>query len=165
MLKLVRSITAALAFSAATLSALAPAAAEQSCDRWVASVEQREEGKALTASVCAPGKDRDSVLEIVCHGNKVNIRYLVVINNDAEPKYQKQNFVFRAGNKRRRVFMTYEAMDGAFTAYLPRSHALFEMLMSGDEVDVAATRDKLRAPGFTLTGSRMAISRVISECR
>lgn len=165
MLKLNCWIAAAIAFSAVTLSQTMPLAAKQSCDRWTAAMEQREEGKAMTASVCATGADRDNILELVCFGDQINVRYLVMIKNDAEPKFQMQGVVFQSGNKRRLISMAYEGLDGAFAAYLPKSHPLFEMLMSGDQLELSATRDKLRVPAFTLRGSRKAISLVMSRCR
>ena len=157
---------AVAAASLAVASLATPASAQnQSCDRWTSAVERREEGKALTASVCAPGKDRDSILEIVCHGREVNIRYLVVINNDAEPKFSKQPIEFKVDGDVGEVSMAYEAMDGAFAGYFPTTSPLLTMLMSGKSVAVSATRERLRVPVFTLKGSRKAISRVISKCR
>lgn len=157
---------AAIVASLAIATLAMPATAQnQSCDRWTAAVEQREEGKALTASVCAPGKDRDSVLEIVCHGREVNIRYLVVIKNDAEPKFSKQPIEFKVDGDVGEVSMVYEAMDGAFAGYFPTTSPLLTLLMSGKLVAVSATRERLRVPVFTLKGSRKAISRVISKCR
>jgi hypothetical protein len=148
-----------------TLIARPVGAVAASCNTWSAAVVEREEGRALTASVCAPGQDRDSVLEIVCFGEQVNLRYLVVVAGNTDPKVLKQDFIFKTGTSSRRVFMQFEGLDGAFTAYLPASHPLFETMMSGDDLSVAATKERLPEPRFTLKGSRKAISKVVSSCR
>jgi hypothetical protein len=157
------AILAAMILSA--ISARSPEASAASCKSWSAAVVEREEGKAMTASVCAPGADRDSILEVVCFGEQVNLRYLVVVAGNTDPKVLKQDFVVRTDKSSRRLFMQFEGLDGAFTAYLPASHPLFEAMMSGGELSLTATGEKLQAPTFTLKGSRQAIGKVIGGCR
>ena len=58
----------------------APAAAaddgDGDCKAWTAAVQEREEGPALTATACAKTDTHDAILEIVCFGEEVNVRYI-----------------------------------------------------------------------------------------
>ena len=97
----------------------APAAAaddgDGDCKAWTAAVQEREEGPALTATACAKTDTHDAILEIVCFGEEVNIRYIHAPDKGADEFGTKRDFLFITNKGRRAVFMTFEGLDGAFT--------------------------------------------------
>ena len=141
------------------------ASATSSCGVWSTSKDRREEGRQWTASICAPGKGRDALLEIVCSGDNLNIRYLPVLPDDADPKDGMQDFVFSTSTGSRRVALGYEGLDGAFATNLDRRHPLFEMIMSGDELTIRDGNRKVATQLYTLKGSRKAVSKLMRMCR
>ena len=149
------------------LSAFAPlvAAQQPSCARWGVAMVQREEGRQWTASVCTPRKTRDALLEIVCAGGDLNIRYQPVLRDGTDPADGMRDFDFAMSSGTRRVALGFEGLDGAFATDLDRRHPLFEMLMSGDRLRIRDTRGAVATHSYTLAGSRKALTKLMAQCR
>ncbi len=147
----------------------APAAAaddgDGDCKAWTAAVQEREEGPALTATACAKTDTHDAILEIVCFGEEVNIRYIHAPDKGADEFGPKRDFLFITNKGRRAVFMTFEGLDGAFTAYLDKEHPLFELLMESRTLSVEDPTHRLKSRKITLKDSRDAITSVIETCK
>ena len=147
----------------------APAAAaddgDGDCKAWTAAVQEREEGPALTATACAKTDTHDAILEIVCFGEEVNIRYIHAPDKGADEFGPKRDFLFITNKGRRAVFMTFEGLDGAFTAYLDKEHPLFELLMESRTLSVEDPTQRLKSRKITLKDSRGAITSVIETCK
>jgi hypothetical protein len=156
------AVLAALALSFMTGPSVA---AGQSCSAWSTAKVEREEGKQWTASVCTRRKDRDASLEIVCFGDKWNIRYLPVLTDDFAPTDGTRDFVFRTSNGKHPVGLGYEGLDGAFATVLSHRHPLFEMIMSGDELSIVDTKSKVDTQSYTLKSSRQALTKLGMKCR
>lgn len=145
---------------------VAPAhAAQSSCNAWHVAKVDREEGQRWTASVCAKRKDRDAFLEIVCYGDKLNIRYQPVLPEGGDPKDGMSDFVFKTSSGQRRVALGFEGLDGAFATDLDRRHPLFEMMMSGDRLNIRDSKAKVATQSYTLAGSRKALTTLMRSCR
>jgi hypothetical protein len=147
----------------------APAAAaddgDGDCKAWTAAVQEREEGPALTATACAKTDTHDAILEIVYFGEEVNIRYIHAPDKGADEFGPKRDFLFITNKGRRAVFMTFEGLDGAFTAYLDKEHPLFELLMESRTLSVEDPTHRLKSRKITLKDSRDAITSVIETCK
>lgn len=161
---MLKSSAAAVVAALIAIVTAIPATAQQSCDAWQMARVQREEGRAWTASVCAPRKDRDAHLEIVCFGEKINIRYMPVLPDGADPLDTRWTFTLATSTGSHSLPMTFEAMDGAFTAYLDTAHPVFETIMSGAELTLREARGRVPETIYTLRGSRAAVSRLIGQC-
>lgn len=61
--------------------------------------------------------------------------------------------------------MTFEGLDGAFTAYLDKEHPLFELLMESRTLSVEDPTQRLKSRKITLKESRDAITSVIATCK
>lgn len=153
-----------LATACALLAPAAPALAE-SCRTWDIAKVEREEGRQWTASVCTPRAQRDALLEIVCSGDNLNIRYQPVLPENHAPPDGMRDFVFATGGDTRRVALGFEGLDGAFATDLDRRHPLFEEIMSGDRLAIRDPRGKVATHRYTLAGSRKAVTRLLKECR
>ena len=138
---------------------------DSDCKAWTAAVQEREEGPALTATACAKTDTHDAILEIVCFGEKVNIRYIHAPDKGADEFGPKRDFLFITNKGRRAVFMTFEGLDGAFTAYLDKEHPLFELLMESRTLSVEDPTHRLKSRKITLKDSRDAITSVIETCK
>ena len=134
------------------------------CKAWSAAIQEREEGPALTATACAKTDTHDALLEIVCFGERVNMRYIHAPDKGADEFGPKRDFLFITNKGRRAVFMTFEGLDGAFTAYLEKDHPLFEMLMAARSLSIEDPTRRLRSQKMTLANSRDAITAVTSRC-
>lgn len=148
-----------------TVSAVPVGAQQSSCSAWDVAKVEREEGRQWTASVCAKRQDRDAILEIVCYGDKLNIRYQPVLPEGGDPKDGMSDFVFKMSSGERRVALGFEGLDGAFATDLDRRHPLFEMMMGGDQLSIRDTKGKVAAQTYTLTGLRKALTRLMAKCR
>ena len=138
---------------------------DSDCKAWTAAVQEREEGPALTATACAKTDTHDAILEIVCFGEKVNIRYIHAPDKGADEFGPKRDFLFITNKGRRAVFMTFEGLDGAFTAYLDKEHPLFELLMESRTLSVEDPTHRLKSRKITLKDSRDAITSVIETSK
>ena len=138
---------------------------DSDCKAWTAAVQEREEGPALTATACAKTDTHDAILEIVCFGEKVNIRDIHAPDKGADEFGPKRDFLFITNKGRRAVFMTFEGLDGAFTAYLDKEHPLFELLMESRTLSVEDPTHRLKSRKITLKDSRDAITSVIETCK
>ena len=138
---------------------------DSDCKAWTAAVQEREEGPALTATACAKTDTHDAILEIVCFGEKVNIRYIHAPDKGADEFGPKRDFLFITNKGRRAVFMTFEGLDGAFTAYLAKEQPLFELLMESRTLSVEDPTHWLKSRKITLKDSRDAITSVIETCK
>jgi hypothetical protein len=138
---------------------------DHDCKAWTAAVQEREEGPALTAMACAKTDTHDAILEIVCFGEEVNIRYIHAPDKGADEFGPKRDFLFITNKGRRAVFMTFEGLDGAFTAYLDKEHPLFELLMESRTLSVEDPTHRLKSRKITLKDSRDAITSVIETCK
>ena len=67
---------------------------DHDCKAWTAAVQEREEGPALTATACAKTDTHDAILEIVCFGEQVNIRYIHAPGKGADEFGPKRDFLF-----------------------------------------------------------------------
>ena len=122
------------------------------------------EGPALTATACAKTDTHDALLEVVCFGERVNVRYIHAPDKGADEFGPKRDFLFITNKGRRAVFMTFEGLDGAFTAYLEKDHPLFEMLMAARSLSIEDPTRRLRSQKMTLANSRDAITAVTARC-
>ena len=138
---------------------------DSDCKAWTAAVQEREEGPALTATACAKTDTHDAILEIVCFGEKVNIRYIHAPDKGADEFGPKRDFLFITNKGRRADFMTFEGLDGAYTAYLDKEHPLFELLMESRTLSVEDPTHRLKSRKITLKDSRDAITSVIETCK
>ena len=127
-------------------------------------MERREEGEALTASVCAKTETHDALLEVLYVGEQVNVRYIHAPGRGAEEFGPKRDFLFITNKARRALFMTFEGLDGAFTAYLDKEHPLFEMLMTGSSLSIEDPTRRVDSRMLRLKGSREAIEKVLAGC-
>lgn len=157
---------AAIGLSAGVLAGGATMAqgGENDCTAWTAKVQEREEGPALTAMACAKTDTHDAIVEIVCFGEKANIRYIHAPDKGADEFGPKRDFLFITNKGRRSIFMTFEGLDGAFTAYLDKEHPLLALLMESRTLSVEDPTRRLRSQKITLKDSRDAIEAVISRC-
>lgn len=156
----------ACASALATLLLVSPlwSSDAHACQRWAFAVSQEEEGPTPNAGACARDDGGQTHLDIRCSGRDINIRYTPRVDGDFSN--QQRVFVFETEVSSVRLDMAYEGMDGAFTAYLGSRHRIFEMLMSGDGLNVYLDRQRgVPERRFGLSGSRAAISRVLRACR
>lgn len=154
-----------LAISLMASFIVATAAEASSCRGWDVAKVEREEGRQWTASVCTPRRTRDALLEIVCSGGDLNIRYQPVLPESRSGGDGLRDFIFEVSSGRRRVALGYEGLDGAFATDLDRRHPLFEMIMRGDRLRIRDTRGLVATHSYTLAGSRKAITQLIAQCR
>lgn len=131
------------------------------CTTWSASVEQLEEGRALVASVCSKQDERTFLL-VRCFPPGLNIRYSPAIDGDFN-NFQR-DLIFETDQGKRPVFVTYEGLDGAFSAYLPLGHTAAEMLKSGKTITIRDPRRQAPSHTFPLSGSRKALEKLEKSC-
>jgi len=177
----------ALVVLVAVTASSVPAMAAPGCATWEVARQQREEGPMWTASICAAaeprpfeqssnynldkgatiprGMARPALLELVCFGRDLNLRFSPVIANDADYANARMAFKVTADGAQHRLRLDFEGMDGAFTTRLPFHHPLFEAMMRGNRVKIAETRAQIAPVSFSLAGSRRAITRLIDQCR
>ncbi|KUO61630.1 MAG: hypothetical protein APF80_11085 [Alphaproteobacteria bacterium BRH_c36] len=154
-------MTLLIAVLAAALSAAAPAIARD-CTTWNAALEELEEGRALVASVCAKDDERTIVM-IRCFPPGLNVRYMPATENEFA-NFQR-HLILETDEAERPVFVTYEGLDGAFSAYLPVGHTEVEMLKTGKTVTIRDPQEKAPSHAFSLGGSRQAIETLEKSCR
>ncbi len=154
-----------LAISLLAPLGVATAAQASACRGWAVAKVEREEGRQWTASVCTPRQTRDALLEIVCSGGDLNIRYQPVLPESRSGADGLRDFIFEMSSGRRRVALGYEGLDGAFATDLDRRHPLFEMLMRGDRLRIRDTRGAVATHSYTLAGSRKALTKLMAQCR
>ncbi len=156
-----RAVAFFIALLVVPLVPTAPAMARD-CTTWDASLEELEEGRALVASVCNKDDNR-TIIMVRCFPPGVNIRYAPVIDGDFN-NFQR-DLVFETDEKERPVFVTYEGLDGAFTAYLPIGHTAVEMMKSGKAITIRDPQGKVPSHTFALAGSRQALEKLEKKCR
>lgn len=156
-----RAVDLFVALLAAPFVVGQPAAARE-CGTWDASMQELEEGRAMVASVCSNDDGGRSFLEARCFPPGLNIRYVPVVDGDFNNL--QRDLVFVTDDKQRPVFVTYEGLDGAFSAYLPLGHTALEMLKSGKTVTVRDPEGKVPSRTFALGGSRKAFDKLEKSC-
>ena len=158
---------AALAVLALTLGfgalPFVPGKAADECRVWQIGMSEEEEGRTLVASICAGPEARDAQLAVRCFGQTLNLRYRP--GDDADHNDAKRDFLFRAGKRRRPVFLAHEGLDGAFAAYLVEEHTVFEMLKAGRSLQITDPLGRVAPVRFTLNGARTAIDLLVKRCK
>jgi len=124
-------------------------------------MEELEEGPTLVASVCNKKDDRTFIL-VRCFPPGLNIRYSPV--HDGDFNNFQRDLIFQTDEKTRPVFVTYEGLDGAFSAYLPIGHTALEMLKSGKSITIRDAERKAPEHAFALTNSRQALEKLEKSC-
>ncbi|MEO1281411.1 MAG: hypothetical protein AAFV69_06730 [Pseudomonadota bacterium] len=133
------------------------------CSAWDLSVQQQEEGREWTASVCASKQDTNTILEVRCFGSDVGVRYMPAVDFPFPDKGRDIEYV--VDGRVRPVFVQYEGMDGALSAYIPFDHTVVQMLKSGANVEIRDPESVAPTRTFILTGARKAIDGLVSRCR
>lgn len=145
----------------ATTFSVTPPVVAGDCTTWKASMEELEEGRALVASVCAKDDERTIVM-VQCLPQGLNIRYMPAVDGDFS-NFQR-DIMFETDEKKRPVFVSYEGLDGAFSAYVPVGHTAVEMMKGGKTLTISDPEGKVPSATFALTGSRQAFDKLEKSC-
>lgn len=129
---------------------------------WVAEMVEDEGGPLLTAYVegDAPGAYPPR-LSFIC-GDEAGLRYLPA--NEAGMPDMAIDFAFSTESAEIMVPMQYEAMDGAFGAYFPKTGEIIGLLKGGVDLLVRSADGSVPPQTFSLAGSRAAIDKVLAAC-
>lgn len=162
--RLVRS--GVLAAALASPFAAGPAAA--SChERWVAAVDDFEEGPRMNASVCGAPADTQALIELRCAGrDRLMLRYAPGYDGDGpaiEPGDARM-LAWTIGGETYPRQWQYEALDGMYAVYPPLDDALITALARGVDAAVSDPAGLLPESRFTLVGSSAAIRTVKQAC-
>lgn len=140
----------------------APASAD--CRVWQIDRSEGEEGPELVAQICAGPEPRDPQIIVRCSGpNQLNLRFLP--GDDGDHSGARRDFLLRADQRRRPVFLAYEGLDGAFAGYLVDDHTVFEMMKSARSLQVSDPSGKVPTAMFTLNGARTALELLVKNCK
>src|SRR5579863_7404426 len=106
-------------------------------DGWVAQMENDEGGKVLVASVAGdPDGKLTPTLRLMCGGSKgVMLRY--TMTTDTGGPGSQVNLLFENESKQVRMSLAYEAMDGAFVAYFPKTAPMIDLLENGPDLYIS----------------------------
>jgi hypothetical protein len=134
-------------------------------DGWVAQKEDDEGGPVMVASVSAdPVGKITPTLRLMCDGAKGMMLRYDMASDDGQPG-SEADFLFENEVTQGRLHMAYEAMDGAFAAYFPKTDPIVTLLQTGTDVLVSESSGNYPAQTFSLTGSSKAIGTLLKGCK
>jgi hypothetical protein len=138
-----------------------PAAAH--AEGWTAQMQEDEGGPVLVASVTAEAVgDFTPTLRLLCDGDTLVLRYEMA-SQDGAPG-SAGDFRFENEHDQVTLHMLYEAMDGAFAAYVPLTDPVIPLLETGADLFISETGGNYPAQSFSLEGSTRAIETVLEQC-
>ena len=140
---------------------ITPVIADDTCS-WSAQMEDDEGGRIMVASSCSSDPEIFPSFRLFCGNERISVRYYGV-EIDPEPPLSNR-LVLTSGGKSLNADVVYEAMDGAYAAYVAKLSPIISLLKTGNEVSVTLQGLDVPRRSVSLKGSSAAIDKLLGSC-
>lgn len=137
------------------------------CGRWIAGMEEEEEGRVMEAHICSGSGPAASHLMLTCgEAGKLFVRVLPPETGGFSPEGMNftADLIFSSGAESVTRPARFEEMDGAMATDTDIDGPLIPLLESGASVTIGDAAGKVPKMGFTLAGSKAALETLLKTC-